>query len=262
MKEIVDMERRISEIRELLARYYEGETSLSDERRLRRLLAETAPLPADLEEERMLFAAIAEASEAEVKAPADLSGRIAEAIAAESRAEKARKRSRLWRFAAVACAAAASVAAIFITARDAERISVPAQSPRVQSVAEAVAPKDAKDTVISIACALPVEVRDRSGHRVSLNKSVASRAAGKALKDSLAVNTSPSADIEALARQTGLTVEEYSSLSARYHIADTEEAVEITDRLFGDVGNTVGQDVRVKYVLGEEPESCSEVIQL
>lgn len=65
------------DVRQLLAQYYAGATTVAQEAELMRYFAESTDIPSDLEADRKLFAALTEASSATV--PEDLERRILDA---------------------------------------------------------------------------------------------------------------------------------------------------------------------------------------
>lgn len=108
---------RNQEIRDKLDRWYAGVTSPDEERRLKELLATTAPLPADLETERRLFSDMSEAAVDTVDMPAEYAARIESALEAEIAREATVRRNGTWpwrrRLLTVGGAAACLLAAWF-----------------------------------------------------------------------------------------------------------------------------------------------------
>ncbi len=107
-------------IRTLLDRWYAGETSVAEERELRRLMADAVDLPPELEADRKLLLALGELDEAQEELPAEVAARISAALDAEiGRSEKRRqsfagsrlRQTRLWWGAA---AVAACLSGFFI----------------------------------------------------------------------------------------------------------------------------------------------------
>ncbi len=101
------MDTKINRIRLLLERYYDGATSPDEERELAGLLDSASPLPADLEPDRAMFKALAEASEADV--PESLTRAIMEGVDARIRQTSKPRRQRFMAIAATLTAAAAAV---------------------------------------------------------------------------------------------------------------------------------------------------------
>lgn len=96
---------RISEIRRLIDLYYEGASTPGDNARLSSLLAATPGLPPDLESERLMFAALADAIP---EPPESLRDDIARIVAPA----RPRRRFRLLGFGGGAVAAAAVLIAL------------------------------------------------------------------------------------------------------------------------------------------------------
>lgn len=95
----------IEKIRELIRLYYAGESTPEQERELERLLRETPDLPSDLQEERELFAAMADARLEE-----RMEATISRLEAEENQLKAPLRRRLLWIPAAAACAAIIFVA--------------------------------------------------------------------------------------------------------------------------------------------------------
>lgn len=85
------MQDNIKEIRRLLALWYECKTDAEDSRRLAALLAKAENLPADLEAERRMFAALSEAAVTQSAVSEGLGSRLEEALDCEELAERRRK---------------------------------------------------------------------------------------------------------------------------------------------------------------------------
>lgn len=100
------MQDKYNDIRELLDRWYAGETSPDEQRRLMNFFSEERSLPDDLEEERALFEALG--ATGEVKMPDKYSDRIDAAM----RREMSRKSLRM-RMAYMVTSAAACVALLW-----------------------------------------------------------------------------------------------------------------------------------------------------
>lgn len=109
------MDHNINEIRRLLALYYEGGLTASEEARLGEMLASATDLPADLEPDRRLFAAISAASERMLPTDEEtlnLERRIDLAISVERAREQKARRLKVagWCSAAAVAALAVSFA--------------------------------------------------------------------------------------------------------------------------------------------------------
>ena len=103
-----------NDIREILNRWYDGNTTPAEQQRLADFFATDRELPADLEMEREMFHAMAEAGEDYAEMPHDVSERINAAIEAEMAEERGPQRKGFgWRRRAItACAAAACMAVV------------------------------------------------------------------------------------------------------------------------------------------------------
>ena len=77
-----------TEIRQLLDRYYTGETSRDEEQAMAAWFAGAKDLPDDLRTEGMMFQAMTEASESEVDLPAEYNARINDALEKEMARER------------------------------------------------------------------------------------------------------------------------------------------------------------------------------
>ncbi len=103
-----------NDIREILNRWYDGNTTPAEQQRLADFFATDRELPADLEMEREMFRAMTEAGEDYAEMPHDVSERINAAIEAEMAGERGPQRKGFgWRRRAMtACAAAACMAVV------------------------------------------------------------------------------------------------------------------------------------------------------
>jgi hypothetical protein len=103
-----------NDIREILNRWYDGQSTPAEQQRLADFFARDRELPADLEMEREMFRAMAEAGEECAEMPHDVSERINAAIEAEMAEERGPQRKGFgWRRRAMtACAAAACMAVV------------------------------------------------------------------------------------------------------------------------------------------------------
>lgn len=103
-----------NDIREILNRWYDGNTTLAEQQRLADFFATDRELPADLEMEREMFRAMAEAGEDYAVMPVEVSERITAALDTEMAGEgvERRKGSGWRRRAMTACAAAACLAVV------------------------------------------------------------------------------------------------------------------------------------------------------
>ncbi len=103
-----------NDIREILNRWYDGNTTPAEQQRLADFFATDRELPSDLEMEREMFRAMAEAWEECDEMPHDVSERINAAIEAEMAEERVERRKGFgWRRRAMtACAAAACMAVV------------------------------------------------------------------------------------------------------------------------------------------------------
>lgn len=103
-----------NDIREILNRWYDGQSTPAELQRLADFFATDRELPADLEMEREMFRAMAEAGEDYAEMPVEVSERITAALEAEMAGERVERRKGFgWRRRAMtACAAAACMAMI------------------------------------------------------------------------------------------------------------------------------------------------------
>lgn len=103
-----------NDIREILNRWYDGQSTPAEQQRLADFFATDRALPADLEMEREMFRAMAEAGEEYAEMPHEVSERINSAIEAEMAGERGPQRTGFgWRRRAMtACAAAACMAVV------------------------------------------------------------------------------------------------------------------------------------------------------
>lgn len=103
-----------NDIREILNRWYNGNTTPAEQQRLVDFFATDRELPADLEMEREMFRAMAEAGEDYAEMPVEVSERTTAALEAEMAGERVERRKGFgWRRRAMtACAAAACMAMI------------------------------------------------------------------------------------------------------------------------------------------------------
>lgn len=103
-----------NDIREILNRWYDGNTTPAEQQRLADFFARDRELPSDLEMEREMFRAMTEAGEDYAEMPHDVSERINAAIEAEMVEERGPQRKGFgWRRRAMtACAAAACMAVV------------------------------------------------------------------------------------------------------------------------------------------------------
>lgn len=103
-----------NDIREILNRWYDGNTTPAEQQRLADFFATDRELPSDLEMEREMFRAMTEAGEDYAEMPHDVSERINAAIEAEMVEERGPQRKGFgWRRRAMtACAAAACMAVV------------------------------------------------------------------------------------------------------------------------------------------------------
>lgn len=103
-----------NDIREILNRWYDGQSTPAEQQRLADFFATDRELPADLEMEREIFRAMAEAGEEYAEMPHEVSERINAALDAEMAGERIERRKGFgWRRRAVtACAAAACMAVV------------------------------------------------------------------------------------------------------------------------------------------------------
>lgn len=103
-----------NDIREILNRWYDGNTTPAEQQRLADFFATDRELPADLEMEREVFCAMTEAGEDYAEMPLEVSERINAALDAEMAGERVERRKGFgWRRRAMtACAAAACMAVV------------------------------------------------------------------------------------------------------------------------------------------------------
>ena len=103
-----------NDIREILNRWYDGQSTPAEQQRLADFFATDRELPADLEMEREMFRAMTEAGEDYAEMPLEVSRSINAALDAEMAGERVERRKGFgWRRRAVtACAAAACMAVV------------------------------------------------------------------------------------------------------------------------------------------------------
>lgn len=103
-----------NDIREILNRWYDGNTTPAEQQRLAYFFATDRELPADLEMEREMFRAMTEAGEDYAEMPVEVSEHITAALEAEMSGERSlRRKGSGWRSRAMtACAAAACMAVV------------------------------------------------------------------------------------------------------------------------------------------------------
>lgn len=103
-----------NDIREILNRWYDGQSTPAEQQRLADFFATDRELPADLEMEREMFRAMTEAGEDYAEMPHEVSRSINAAIEAEMAEERVERRKGFgWRRRAMtACAAAACMAVV------------------------------------------------------------------------------------------------------------------------------------------------------
>lgn len=103
-----------NDIREILNRWYDGNTTPAEQQRLADFFAMDRELPADLEMEREMFRAMTEAGEDYAEMPLEVSRSINAALDAEMAGERVERRKGFgWRRRAMtACAAAACMAVV------------------------------------------------------------------------------------------------------------------------------------------------------
>ena len=105
-----------NDIREILNRWYDGNTTPAEQQRLADFFATDRELPADLEMEREMFRAMTEAGEDYAEMPHDVSERINAAIEAEMAEERGPQRKGFgWRRRAMTTCAAAACMAVVLT---------------------------------------------------------------------------------------------------------------------------------------------------
>lgn len=103
-----------NDIREILNRWYDGQSTPAEQQRLADFFATDRELPADLEMEREMFRAMTEAGEDYAEMPLEVSRSINAALDAEmARERRPQRKSFGWRRRAMtACAAAACMAVV------------------------------------------------------------------------------------------------------------------------------------------------------
>lgn len=106
----------ISEIRELLDRYYDGNTTETEEMTLREYFTQDVDIPADLEADRLMFSNITASPEQEIPEGLNerLQAKIDEWNTAEKAAKETRKRIRIPRLSVIAGIAASLLVLISI----------------------------------------------------------------------------------------------------------------------------------------------------
>lgn len=239
------------EIREILERWYAGQTSASEQHRLVEFFSAAEQLPPDMETERAMFLALAEAASAESEIPAGLARRIDDAVEAEiARERSARSGGMKWRRRLLAaCGAAACLMCGWLTLRVVTESDNSGVSPdafmAVNVPASPAAAPEATDTAEdkNEAPSEPVSVaaRQQSGR-------IASAGTRRKLK---AVRT----EIDRPMEETGDT-EEYGFLSEaeearlmadNYHVVEDErEAYAILSSVFARLeGGMVEESYRI-----------------
>lgn len=104
------------DIREILNRWYDGNTTPSEQQRLADFFATDRELPADLEMEREMFQAMTEAGEDYAEMPLEVSRSINAALDAEMARERGPQRKNFgWRRRAMTACAAAVCMAVVLT---------------------------------------------------------------------------------------------------------------------------------------------------
>lgn len=134
-------------IRHLLDRYYNGDASPEEIRRIKSYFASAADIPADLEADRRIFAAMSGIDDIEV--PAQLESDIRAAIAAQSRAK--RPAVAAWMAVAGIAAAVALIAVLAV------RLMTPAPDEGPLLLAQVV---ETGDTFTPAAVSLPRPVQE------------------------------------------------------------------------------------------------------
>lgn len=134
-------------IRHLLDRYYNGDASPEEIRRIKSYFASAADIPADLEADRRIFAAMSGIDDIEV--PAHLESDIRAAIAAQSRAK--RPAVAAWMAVAGIAAAVALIAVLAV------RLMTPAPDESPLLLAQVVETRDTFTPAAAMAMPQPVQ---------------------------------------------------------------------------------------------------------
>lgn len=237
------------DIREILNRWYDGNTTPAEQQRLADFFATDRELPADLEMEREMFRAMAEAGEDYAEMPVEVSERITAALEAEMAGERVERRKGFgWRRRAMtACAAAVCMAMIltipFLKSNDKAMIGDKA------GMAESETPdarRASTDTMLFMTPELPGSVApavEQESQRLATAKKKAPRHAVK--------RTPVEADND---DELYISEEEERLVAANYHVVtDEREADAIISTVFVRLESGMTEenfkisDVRTRY---------------
>lgn len=141
------------EIREILARWYQGDTSPAEQQRLQEFFAADRDLPGDLAMEREVFRAMSAVDENDVDIPENLSARIDTALRTEiARERNAAGIAKRWRRRIIAAcgAAACLVAGMTIYSLVSTDHNQMAPDTRMTVTAPAAIPSATPDTAVSV----------------------------------------------------------------------------------------------------------------
>lgn len=238
-----------NDIREILNRWYDGQTTPAEARRLTEFFASDRTLPEDLAIERELFRAMTEAGEEYAEMPNEASERINAALEAEMTGTRRPQRNGFgWRRRAVtACAAAACVAVVltipFLKSRDKAMVEDMAG----MAVSETTTVKPAPtDTMLFITPELSKTVApavDKESRKLASAKRKGPRPAVKHRP----VDTYPEDELY-------LSEEEERLMAANYHVVtDEREADAILSTVFVRLESGMTEenfkisDVRTRY---------------
>lgn len=234
-------------IRILLDRYYGGTSSPDDERRLGDLLAEARDLPADLEADRALFAALRDAADCIPDIPRDADARITSALEAEmARGRRAAgmtfRRRVIWTLSgAAACLLAMFAAYNFVPGRtdsvpaDAVAVNVRHHEAPVQTVTA--------DTVVNAAPHSPLAPAYASA--------AVDNASGPRKARRIRRHDSPGA----IASADNTADETEMLIAANYHVVEDErEADAIISSIFGRMEGNLAQETNRIDEIGVEYE--------
>lgn len=235
-----------NDIREILNRWYDGNTTPAEQQRLADFFATDRELPADLEMEREMFRAMAEVGEDYAEMPVEVSERITAALEAEMAGKRVERRKGFgWRRRAMtACAAAACMAVVltipFLKSNDKAMIGDKAG----MAVSETPdARRASTDTMLFMTPELPravVPAVEKESRKLASAQKKASRKAVKCKP----VETDGDDDLYLSAE------EEERLVAANYHVVtDEREANAILGAVF----------VRLKSGITEESYKISDV---
>lgn len=262
-----------ADIRGMLARYYDGIASQTEIGRLEEFFSCAAPLPADLEADKVLFRSMSGLSAEPVDIPAELSDRISAALDAEiagdstGREPKASRHSAWRRRLLVAVAAAACLTAVVTTFRT--LIDMPEMIPAQPggTIASAVdtarrgnpSPSlaAAEDTLVMAIAPDGLAARAEKPGSVRRGNRRAARSAGASARhdaeptdENTSVGYPSYANAEVANEMPDYTPEEERMIAANYRVVDDErEAYAIVNSIFSRLeGNMMREDRRLDVI--------------